>query len=302
MNYLDVLKKSAQETSSIVCIGLDPVIEAMPAHLASEGIAGVPEFYRALFDRMAQVGSRPGAFKLNHGFYLKYDTPLEGSFRGSHVMAQVIGEIRKRFPGIPLILDYKRGDITTSSANYADEGFLSWGVDAVTVSPFMGSDSILPFAEYCNDEKGRGVYLLNRNSNKGALDFQNLMVLEGEHKVPLYIAIAEKIVKWAKERPGVGAVVGATSPEELTDIAKLYVNRHIPLLIPGVGAQGGSAGDVARRLRNVGYDLSMVRISSSSGITHPWQRARKKVPSNWPEVSVAELVTLNDEIAFRQVG
>ncbi len=299
MNFLEKLRESAIETGSIVCMGLDPVIEAMPEELARFGVNRVPEYFESIFREMIYQKVFPGAFKPNEGFYLVHDKSIQEAFPGSGALARVLKILESRFPRIPVILDYKRGDIAKSSANYAAVGFESWGTDAVTVSPYMGTDSIMPFGDYCNDEQGRGIYILNRTSNKGAEDFQNLPVVVGDETMPLYMVVALKIKEWAKDHPGVGAVIGATSLEELTDLAGLYVGKNIPLLIPGVGGQGGSAEEVVSRLSDVGYGLKLARINSSSGLTHPWAKKKQAAPDDYAKVCVEELNKLNEAIGFK---
>jgi orotidine-5'-phosphate decarboxylase len=297
MDYGELLMISAQKAASIICLGLDPIPEALPEPYREKGIEGALPFFEELFDYFEKERICPGAFKANLSFFACHDRPLQGDFAGSMTLAAVIAALRARFPHIPLILDFKRGDIAAASANYAKEGFTCWGADAVTVSPFMGSDSVAPFLEYCTE--GRGVYLLNRNSNEGAKDFQDLESLRGGSKKPLYMAIAEKIADWADGKAGIGAVVGATSMAQLGEIAHYYASHRLPLLIPGVGAQGASAEETAASLRQAGYDLSLVRINSSSGITHPWHRAGERAPGKWQAACAGELQRLNRAINFR---
>lgn len=301
MNYLERLANSAEKRESIVCMGLDPVLEAMPKS-STYGVSGVPWFFEKIFREMIDQKVFPGAFKPNEGFYSSHDKPMEDDFSGSNALARVLKMIRKTFPDIPVILDNKRGDIAKSSANYAVEGFEGWQVDAVTVSPYMGSDSVGPFIEYCNNEQGKGIYILNRTSNKGAEDFQNL-IMDRSH---LYEIVGKKIIEWATDHPGVGAVIGATSPQELGILVNLYMNRdinyhnnQIPLLISGVGGQGGSADEVVAALRDAGYDLRLARINSSSGITHPWAKQKQTAPSDYAKICVGELNKLNEAIGFK---
>ena len=259
---------------------------------------------------MKAQGVFPGAFKPNQGFYVSHDQPRgteedhkDIRFDGSRALSDVMELIehpkynfpKHDFPDIPIILDSKRGDIATSSANYAREGFNVWGAGAVTVAPFMGSDSVGPFAEFCTQE-GKGVYILCRTSNPGAGDFQNLQTADG---TPFYIHVARKIAEWAKDSPGVGAVVGATAPDELSRIVEELAGKDIPLLIPGVGGQGGSAEDVMQRLRDGGYDTGIVRINSSSGLTHPWAKKKEPVPDDYAKVCVAQLAKLNEQIGYK---
>jgi orotidine-5'-phosphate decarboxylase len=168
--------------------------------------------------------------------------------------------------GLPAILDAKRGDIGSSSAAYASALFDGWAADAVTVAPYMGGDSLAPFTAYC--ARGRGVYVLCRTSNAGAADLQDLPV-EGR---PLYEHVAGLICgAWFRE--GIGAVVGATAPAALERLAGLFVDsgRAVPLLLPGIGSQGGSAREVARHLRAAGYELELCLHSASSSIAEAWR-------------------------------
>lgn len=303
MNYVELLRDSAIRTGSIACMGLDPVVETMPKNLRRHGMVTVPIFFWNIFEEMRRQRVSPGAFKPNLGFYTSHDRPMDGKFDGSNVLRITIETIEHMFPDAPIILDSKRGDIAASSANYATEGFVSWDADAVTVHPYMGSDSVEPFIEYCNDEQRRGVYILNRTSNRGARDFQGLGTFEARqgrdvYTRLLYRIVAERIIEWAVGRPGVGAVVGATSLNELSELAEFYSGKEIPLLIPGVGGQGGDAREVADRLRDAGYDLRLARINSSSGITHPWAKRGEEAPDNYAEVCVGELRKLNEAIGY----
>lgn len=296
--YLDRLRFSARRSGSLVCMGLDPVVEAMPQKFWSEGINGFNIFLLELLSEMKKQGINVGAFKPNAGFYLKHDKPYRGNFSGSKTLTDIIvSAATNGAPGVPIILDYKRGDIASSSANYAEEGLHSWNVEAVTVSPYMGTDSVMPFVKYAVGD-GKGVYVLCRTSNEGAKDFQDLPLAYKGGTMPLYEAVASKIVDWARENPGVGAVVGATNPDELERIARIFARKEIPLLIPGVGSQGGSAREVIDRLRKVDYDLELVRINSSSGLTHPWAK-KGPAPNNYIEVCVNAVKKLNEEIEYK---
>jgi orotidine-5'-phosphate decarboxylase len=171
MDYINMLKESAKNTDSIVCMGLDPVAEAIPI----EGTFGtkVYEFHKKVYDRMIKEGVRPGAFKLNHGFFESHDIPHVGYLEGTYTLRDLIFLTRDRFPGIPIILDFKRGDILKSSANYAKVGANNWAADAMTVAPYMGTDSVMPFVK-----TGKGIYVLDRTSNDGGADFQNLRTIK----------------------------------------------------------------------------------------------------------------------------
>ncbi len=291
MIYIDKLIKSTRKSGSIICMGIDPVCEYLPE------IEGTVEerivfFFKALFSEMIKRKVIPGAFKPNLGVFTALDRPRENAFDGSLALAKILSFLDELFPLTPIILDYKRGDIARSSENYAKEGFVTWGCDSVTVSPWMGSDSVRPFFKEAALYNG-GVYLLNRTSNPGGKEFQNAVLAENGQ--PLFKRVAEKLVHWAGEYPGTGAVVGATSLDELEEITAYFSGKEIPLLIPGVGSQGGSALDVVHILKQNDYTIPLVRINASSGITHPWAKTGNAVPRGWKQLCVDNLERLNDE-------
>jgi len=310
MNYIKLLKESAISCGNCACMGLDPVASLIPT-TDKDGKPDILCFFRDLFIAMKKASLKPSAFKPNIGYYTIYDKPFEGDFSGSIALAKTLCLIREYFGNIPIILDAKRGDIATSSLNYATEAFDVWKADCTTVSPYMGHDSIEPFIE--GSYKDKGIYLLNRTSNKGAGDFQNLYVKScyqvpsntelnsesnenyfAEKEMPLYLNVSKKIAFYAKKGFSVGAVVGATSMEELKEIANFFVKEGgsaVPLLIPGVGSQGGSAKDVIASLRECEYDISVIRINSSSNLTHPWKKSGK-IPSNYIDECVSNIFEL----------
>ena len=276
MTYLDLLRQSTDRTNSIICVGLDPVLEKIP--LQGDPEAVITKFYIELINAFVGEDCLPGAFKPNSAFYEQY------GFEGLRALKKVIMACRAEH--IPVILDAKRGDIGKTSTAYAKAVFDFWQVDSLTVAPYMGSDSVQPFMEYC--DKGKGLYILARTSNKGAVDFQDLK----PDGVPLHVHVAKKIIEWAK--PGTGAVVGATYPEELQEIATLFVKagKEMPLLIPGVGGQGGSIAEVMRALNHAGYDLRLCRINSSSGINYAYE---KQGTDDYAGAAVKALQQLNKE-------
>lgn len=290
MTYLDILRESAEKAGNNICMGLDPVLDHIPAHLGYSIDEIISTFFEKVFTEISNRYIQPAAFKPNQGYYIKHDVPLQGDFSGSIALAKIIKLCQDYFPHTPIIMDYKRGDIASSSANYANEGFERWGCDAVTISPYMGSDSVIPFLEY--SIKGQGTYILNRTSNKGGKDLQNMKLDSGK---TLYQEVGSKIIEWSKAFPGTGAVVGATSIEELTDLAKQYAPHEVPLLIPGVGSQGGSASEVMKALKNSDYDARLARINSSSGLTHPWKKSGH-IPENWDEVCADALEQLIEDV------
>lgn len=283
MNYQELLKESSSKSKNIACMGIDPNVSALP-----EGLS-IDEFYTTIFYLMEKEGLAVGAYKPNIGYFARLDKPLEGDYSGSKSLANIIINL----PSRPLILDSKRGDIASSSLNYAYEAFSSWSSDAVTVSPYMGSDSINPFAINFQD---KGVYILDRTSNPGGKDLQNKTMDNNE---PLYMTVARTILTWNKEySSGIGAVVGATNLKEFRDIASLFAPYSIPLLIPGVGSQGGSAKDVIAILKDVGYPLEVCRINSSSALSHPWAKKKESAPKNWKDVCLKNIESFIKECSL----
>lgn len=306
--FREKLAGSAADTGSIVCMGIDPVLEALPSAELSTN-SRVLFFFRRIFEEMHRQQVLPGAFKPNIGFFHCLDQPLEGKFEGTRALQGITALIREMFPGIPVIFDMKRGDIARSSANYAAEAFNCWEADAVTISPYMGGDSTGPFIEQAA-KSGGGVYILNRTSNPGARELQNLIMEDGRH---LYMHVAGRIREWGRDYPAgtVGAVVGATSPAELGELAAFYAgddsardadtsadssDRASPLLIPGVDGQGGSASETIRILREAGYPRELVRINSSSGLTHPWLKKGESAPEDFAARVTGNLRKLNEEL------
>lgn len=286
MSYADYLIQSAEYSGNVTCMGLDPVLDCLPSDGGFRD--RVNGFFEKLFRRMKLEGVSPAAFKPNIGYYVINDRPRDENFEGSMALADVLDMLSSFFPSVPVILDSKRGDIAKSSLNYAIEAFDSWQADAVTVSPYMGDDSVLPFAF-----ENKGVYILNRTSNPGGKTLQNMLAIdriEGHEHYPFYIAVAHLIASWANEHEGIGAVVGATNMDELKDIVRYYAGKVVPVLIPGVGSQGGSAEAVMDALRQASYDVRLARINSSSGLTHPWKKG--PAPEDWLDQCMAGIKDL----------
>jgi len=260
MNFVKKLIKSAEEKNSTVCLGMDPILEEIPINEQSPN-QKIVKFYSDIIEATAD---RISAVKPNYAFFAQYGFP------GLRALKKVISLSKNK--KILVIFDGKRGDIGKSSEAYAKEVFEFWKADAVTVSPFMGKDSVEPFIKYCS--KGKGVYILTRTSNPGAADLQD------------YRKTAAKVKEWYTE--GVGAVVGATSIPELREINEIFDGK-IPLLIPGVGAQGGSAKEVAQVLGGE----KIHRINSSSGINYAYKRYDT---DDYAGAAARAVKELNDEI------
>ena len=152
MDYVTLLEKTALAAGNCACLGIDPNFGALPDGL------DVRSFFLELFEEIEKKGIALAAVKPNIGYFSKLDRPLEGDFRGSMALADIV----KALPARPFILDAKRGDIATSSANYAFEAFRCWRADCVTVSPYMGNDSISPFASAIGEDTPTMLQVQNR--------------------------------------------------------------------------------------------------------------------------------------------
>ncbi len=282
MDFVELLKSSAQDTKSIVCMGVDPVIEKIPVKKGTIEFK-IEKFYAEIVDAFVSQDVFPSAFKPNYAFFAQY------GFEGLRALEGVIQLVQLH--GLPVIFDGKRGDIGATAKAYAKEAFEFWKADAVTIPPFMGFDSVQPFVEWA-ESKGKGVYILNRTSNPGAKDLQMLDV--GSKKV--FSIVSEKIVEWGSNAKGnVGAVVGATSPNELEEINSFFSKNSknvVPLLIPGVGRQGGSAKEVSQILKK-SENLEIHRINVSSGINYAYL---KQETDDFAGAAVKALKKLNKEI------
>src|SRR6266700_3537085 len=248
MNFLDKLLGVSRQQNSLLCVGLDPEPKLFPAQLRGLPVAkAVTDFCRAIIEATAPYVC---AFKPNLAFF-----EVLGP-EGMHVFQEVLRAIPAH---IPIIVDAKRGDIGNTARNYAATVFDVYDFDAVTINPYLGYDSVAPFLAYRN----KGVILLCRTSNPGARDFQDLPVQIDDEVHPLYEVVAQKIRSWNVDG-NCGLVVGATYPQELAKLRALCPD--MPILVPGVGAQGG---DLAASVR-AGVDANgeNVLISVSRGILY----------------------------------
>lgn len=214
--FVDRLAASAERAGSWLCVGLDPDPAKFPDGMDAED---TESFLLGVIDATQDVAC---AYKPNAAFF-----EALGTF-GHEVLTDVIAAVP---PGIPVVLDGKRNDIGNTASKYAEAAFDELGADAVTVTPYLGRDTVAPFTEY----EDKGVFLLCRTSNASAGDFQDLVV-DGR---PFYQHVAEQAMGW-NQHGNIGLVAGATYPEELATVRGL-VGDGVPLLIPGVGAQGGDA-------------------------------------------------------------
>ncbi len=300
--FLTTLRQSAQFTGSIISMGLDPIIEALPDEFSKFGISGSIGFFKALISEMKSRAIMPSMWKPNEGFYTMNDRHNASNlFTGTQALNDLCLWLPSdmKYSGIPINIDAKSGDIGKSSANYAKQYLNSYQIGnfATTISPFMGNDSVSPFTDFCNYKPGSGgVYILNKTSNPGSNDFQMMRMQDGRF---MYQHVSDKIVEWSKKKPGVGAVVGGTSLDELRTILKFYAGKDISVLVPGVGSQGGSAKDVANIAREVAFELELLRINSSSGLTHPWwKKLGDAIPTTNEciEICINHFIEMNNEI------
>jgi len=217
MTFITKLNAAWSSNDSLLCVGLDPDIARFPEHLRSHP-DGIVEFSRAIIDATADLAC---AFKPQIAYF--------AALGAERQLETICSYIRAKYPQIPLILDAKRGDIGATAHQYAREAFERYGADAVTVNPYMGFDSVEPYMGW----EDRGVIVLCRTSNAGGSDLQFLDV-GGQ---PLYQHVARLVAdKW--NRNGQCAlVVGATFPEEIAQVRAIV--GDMPLLVPGIGAQGG---------------------------------------------------------------
>jgi len=271
MKFSDRLEARIQECGNPICLGMDPKLSLMPVERKHGEVQSEEEkikfFYMDILEECAKRNVKPAVVKPNSAYYERI------SIQGMQVLHDLIAAYKGE--GIPVVLDAKRGDIGKSSAAYADAAFNVYGADAVTVSPWMGKDSVGPFLEH---PANGGVYALLRTSNKGAADFQDLPV-EGS---TAFFSVAKKLIEW--DNGNLGAVVGATHPEELERITAFFAaaNHEIPFLIPGVsipgvpGGQGGDAKTVLQAIANGGGKRKFHVLNSSSGLNFAWQRTGKE--------------------------
>lgn len=269
MSFLEKCKERFDSINSILCIGFDPVIEKIP-DANRENIKGsIERFLLQILDNFSQYAL---AIKPNIAFYEQY------GIDGLLALKEVIKRAKEL--EVPVILDAKRGDIGNTSLAYAKSIFEEFGADAVTLAPYMGTDSLSPFFSYSD----KGFFILARTSNPGSKDFQLLKLDDGN---TLYEAVTDRIIRWNKEfSTGIGAVAGATHSEELDRIVKKFKENFAPpLLIPGVGKQGGSFSEVTEILKKHSYPLGRVFINSSSKILYAYNYHN----TSWLEASEIEI-------------
>lgn len=244
-SFIDKLRNRWKVTDTLLCVGLDPDPAKFPDAFVDDDDA-LFNFCRDIVDATAEFAC---AFKPQIAYFAAHND-------GEAQLQRLIAHINGMYPEIPVVLDSKRGDIGSTAEQYAVEAFDRFGADAVTLNPYMGRDSAAPFLER-ND---RGCVFLCHTSNPGARDFQELMV-DG---APLYQHLARTIAEQWNGDGNCALVVGATFPQELKVIRGIV--GEMPLLIPGVGAQGGDVEAVVKNGKTT--DGTGLMINSSRGILY----------------------------------
>ena len=244
MNFMQSLRNRWNDSDSLVCVGLDPEPAKFPAPFADDAGA-IFNFCRAIVDATAQYAC---CFKPQIAHF--------AALGAEDALQRLVAHVHAAHPGIPVILDAKRGDIGSTARHYATEAFDRYGADAVTANPYLGRDSLQPFL----DRADKGVIILCRTSNRGAADLQDLMV-DGR---PLYQHVAQKIAGEWNGNGNCALVVGATWPEQLREVRAIV--GDVPLLVPGVGAQGGDVEAVVRNAKTA--DGTGLIVSSSRAILY----------------------------------
>lgn len=221
--FTEQLAHAWSHQDSMLCVGLDPDPKQFPASIKGKGGA-ILAFCREIVDATADLVC---AFKPQIAYFAAHGAEDQ--------LAQLIDHIHRQHPQVPVILDSKRGDIGSTAQQYAIEAFDRYQADAVTVNPYMGFDSVEPYLKYAN----KGVIVLCRTSNPGGSDLQFLEVNEKDRteKEFLYQRVARLASSQWNKTGQLGLVVGATFPEEIAKVRAIV--GEMPLLIPGIGAQGG---------------------------------------------------------------
>lgn len=260
-HFADRLAESIRRKRNALCVGIDPRWESLPLSIRDrfgpEGIAAAYEaFGLKVLDLVADLAP---VVKPQAAFF------EQAGVAGFAALASIMARAKQL--GLVTILDAKRGDIASTAAAYAEAAFGPvWNADALTVNPYLGEDAVEPFIAAAR-KRDRGLFVLVRTSNKGAGLFQDL-VCDGK---PVYRHVAEAVASWNAVRLGecglgdVGAVVGATHPRELAELREMMPD--VWFLVPGYGAQGGTAADVQAAF--LGNGLGAI-VNSSRGTTFPF--------------------------------
>lgn len=233
------------EAGMLLCVGLDPEPDRLPRTVRPAGTSpeAIAEAILAFNQRIIEATAEfVCAFKPNSAFYEAHGPA------GMAALQQTIAYIHRQHPEVPVLLDAKRGDIGSTSAAYARAAFDVLEADAITLQPYLGAEALRPFLERAE----RGCIILCRTSNPGGGEFQDLHVTSANAQAgesePLYLRLARQVANEWNVNGNCGLVVGATYPQELAAVRAVV--GDLPLLVPGIGAQGGSLADVMRAGRD----------------------------------------------------
>ena len=252
MTFLEQLQDAERQNGSLLCVGLDPEPSKFPASMKSDA-SKIYDFCAQIVDATADLAI---SFKPQIAYFAAH--------RAEDQLEKLMAHMRRTAPHVPVILDAKRGDIGATAEQYAIEAFERYGADAVTLSPFMGFDSVQPYLKH----HGKGAFLLCRTSNPGGDDLQNQRLASVEGQPLLYEHIAKLAQGPWNVNGQLGLVVGATYPVEIERVRSLAPT--LPLLIPGVGAQGGDAVATIKAgyRQSQGVTSGAVIVSSSRAILY----------------------------------
>ena len=252
MTFLDMISAAERQNDSLLCVGLDPEPTKFPDHIKGDSNK-IYDFCAAIVDATADLVN---SFKPQIAYFAAH--------RAEGQLERLMEHMRRVAPHVPIILDAKRGDIGSTAEQYAIEAFERYGADAVTLSPFMGWDSVAPYLKF----HGKGAFLLCRTSNPGGDDLQNQRLASVDGQPKMYEHIAQLAQGPWNLNGQLGLVVGATYPKEIERVRELAPT--LPLLIPGVGAQGGDAvATVKAGLRAVnGVTTGPIIVNSSRAILY----------------------------------
>ena len=247
MTFIEQLHAAQAQNQSLLCVGLDPDPAKFPHHWRGDA-SKIFEFCAAIVDATADLAI---AFKPQIAYFAAH--------RAEDQLERLMAHMRQVAPHVPTILDAKRGDIGSTAEQYAKEAFERYQADAVTLSPFMGFDTVEPYLRY----PGKGVFLLCRTSNPGGSDIQNQRLADINGQPRVFEHIATQVNGPWNPNGQVGMVVGATYPEEIARVRELAPTA--PLLIPGVGAQGGDAEATVRAGWRTGAPIA---VNSSRAVLY----------------------------------
>jgi orotidine-5'-phosphate decarboxylase len=250
--FLEKLRRRWHDGRTLLCVGLDPELDQLPTAQGADAETALATFNMAIVDATADLVC---AYKPNAAFYERHGAA------GWNALARTIAHIHRRHPDVPVLLDAKRGDMGNTAQAYADAIFDTLNADAVTLHPYLGGDALQPFLKHAD----RGCFILSHTSNPGASEFQDLTLRAADGtEEPLYLAVARTVARRWNTNGNCGLVVGATYPEQLRAVRQAA--GDLPLLIPGIGAQGGDLAAVM----SVGLDSqgAGLLISASRSIIY----------------------------------